>query len=488
MLRRSAGRRIAAAAIVLLWVVMMALLLQREVLVPQWTPEAASVPAGPSETWLGIFLPGRERVGFVHSQTQHGRGDRTVRINAQCRLPILDTDNDIVVRGTAVVNDLEGLRSFDFTADASGQVLGMRGTIENGVLRAVFETGGEDIPFDMPVGDAVMLASNIGGAYSLPQLEVGEAVNVKTLDPMTFSMGEARVACVAEETLTIAGEQVKTKKLVSESWGTKSTLWATPSGEVVRAETPLGFTLEVVTPEVALTPIEGGSGADLLELVAVRPTGERPFRGAGLLEVSLSGLPEDVRPVESGSLRSIAPDRYRITRPEAPQDEAERESAPEAALADEPLVQRDHPLIQELSHALTEGAVGQWDRAQRIYEWVYRELDKTPVASVPSALEVLATREGDCNEHTVLYTSLARAAGVPTRMAIGVVWSDDLDGFYYHAWPEVAIGGAWIGIDPTLGQEVADATHIKFFDGGIETWPRLLPYLGQVEIHVLRVE
>ena len=68
------------------------------------------------------------------------------------------------------------------------------------------------------------------------------------------------------------------------------------------------------------------------------------------------------------------------------------------------------------------------------------------------------------------------------------MWSDELDGFYYHAWPEVHLDGRWIWMDPTLDQPLADATHIKLLNGGIESWPRLLPYLGQLEIEVLEVE
>jgi transglutaminase-like putative cysteine protease len=125
-----------------------------------------------------------------------------------------------------------------------------------------------------------------------------------------------------------------------------------------------------------------------------------------------------------------------------------------------------------------------WTRAVRIHEWVYQQVEKTPTLSIPSALDVLEQRRGDCNEHAVLYTALARAAGIPTRIAIGLVWSDELDGFFYHAWPEVYTGARWRWIDPTLGQEVADATHVKLLEGGIESWPQLLPFLGKVEVRV----
>jgi transglutaminase-like putative cysteine protease len=73
---------------------------------------------------------------------------------------------------------------------------------------------------------------------------------------------------------------------------------------------------------------------------------------------------------------------------------------------------------------------------------------------VPVAAEVLRRMSGDCNEHTALYVALARAAGIPSRVALGLVYEDGF--FCYHAWPEI-YAGRWIAVDPTLGQFPADA-------------------------------
>jgi len=122
-----------------------------------------------------------------------------------------------------------------------------------------------------------------------------------------------------------------------------------------------------------------------------------------------------------------------------------------------------------------------------LHYWIYENIDKVIVLSFPSALDVLESREGDCNEHTVLFAALSRTLDIPTRIAIGAVWSDELEGFYYHAWPEVYVEG-WIAMDPRLGQEIADATHIKLLTGSIEVWPRLVSYLGQLQVEVLEIE
>ena len=81
------------------------------------------------------------------------------------------------------------------------------------------------------------------------------------------------------------------------------------------------------------------------------------------------------------------------------------------------------------------------------------------------------------------------AAGRPARSQLGLVYSVvyGQGGFYYHAWPEVFVG-EWGRMDPTLGQPVADGTHIMFVEGGIGQWSEILPLVGTIRIEVLDVE
>jgi transglutaminase/protease-like cytokinesis protein 3 len=119
---------------------------------------------------------------------------------------------------------------------------------------------------------------------------------------------------------------------------------------------------------------------------------------------------------------------------------------------------------------------------RKLLDWTYTTLDKTPTIGMPTALEALESRKGDCNEHAVLFTALARAAGIPARVAAGVVYLDGA--FYYHAWSEVWLG-QWVAVDPTFGQLPADATHVKFIEGGPEQHLGLLKVIGQVGMEIV---
>jgi transglutaminase-like putative cysteine protease len=117
-----------------------------------------------------------------------------------------------------------------------------------------------------------------------------------------------------------------------------------------------------------------------------------------------------------------------------------------------------------------------------LLHWTYTEIEKTPTVSLPTALEVLDSKRGDCNEHAVLFTALARAAGIPARVVAGVVYLDGA--FYYHAWSEVWLG-QWVAVDPTFQQMPADATHVKFVEGGPEQHMTLLKVIGQIKMEVV---
>ena len=117
---------------------------------------------------------------------------------------------------------------------------------------------------------------------------------------------------------------------------------------------------------------------------------------------------------------------------------------------------------------------------------MFQNVAKVPTIGVPNGLEVLDTRQGDCNEHTALYGSLARAVGIPSRIAAGLVWSDQLgDAFHYHAWPEVELGGEWISVDPTFGQFPADAAPLKLVTGVLDRQVQIMQVMGRIQITVV---
>jgi transglutaminase-like putative cysteine protease len=489
---------IVSAVVLGFWLVMTALLLKREVFVPRLPMDGhRAALSEPRESWMGVYLPGGRRVGFVQTRTApRDRGDTEgaeTTMLADLELSLLGEAARIRMSGTAWTA-LDGKRSqFEFAVRSGPHNLQLEGTVAGGYLDGRVRTAGEVIPLRVPVDSNPLLSGGFGNLLSVPALEPGDEYVVNTFDPMTLSVTSARLSYAGKESIDVAGESVPATVVNVTTSGMPVKVWVDERGDVVRAETPYGFTLARITPEEAAAGIDSqgqAASADLLSALAIRPRGETPFRGARTMRFHVSGLePGQALPTDDTQSR-VGDDFYAIEVPDEPglaTEQALPEGDWDEFFASDALIQANHLQINVQARTIVGDATDPWQRALAIYQWVYENIEKRSVLSVPSALDVLRTRQGDCNEHTVLFTALARSAGIPTRIALGVVWSEELDGFYYHAWPEVYMG-RWIGMDPTLGQPIADATHVKLVTGDIAQWARILPYLGRLQLEITEIQ
>ncbi len=494
---RPGTRWLIGTSIVGFWLLMTGLLLRRELGVRHLVAEPAARLETPTESWMGIYLEPQQRIGHVHvrqsPEERQGLAGVRMTLDAEMRLNLMGKSTDLELAGFVWRPYDRPEAEFDFAIRSAEYDFQIHGGLGGGELKAEVVSAGETFPLSLPVAGEMVFASGFGATFELPALEVGEEVRLESFDPLTLSKSPARVRCLARESLDLGAGPIATRRLQVTMGGIRSLAWIDEAGEVVRAETPVGLVMQRIDgPRDELAAPTGEGLEELLGRTAIRPSGERPFRTARTMTVEIRGRDAgalDERPLpEDRTQVSLGGHRYRLTVPPAPVTAAEPVASDAGFLAADTFVQADHPTIRRQAADIVAGEADPWRRALAIHDWVFTRIDKEPVVSIPSALEVLEKRRGDCNEHTVLFTALARAANLPTRIAIGIVWSDELDGFYYHAWPEVHLDGRWIWMDPTLDQPLADATHLKLLNGGIESWPRLLPYLGQLEIEVLEIE
>jgi len=77
--------------------------------------------------------------------------------------------------------------------------------------------------------------------------------------------------------------------------------------------------------------------------------------------------------------------------------------------------------------------------------------NKTGTRGFDVASRVAEMREGDCTEHAVLLTALARAAGFPARVVVGVAILQDRGSInaFGHAWSEIYQNTKWRRADAT---------------------------------------
>jgi hypothetical protein len=101
------------------------------------------------------------------------------------------------------------------------------------------------------------------------------------------------------------------------------------------------------------------------------------------------------------------------------------------------------------------------EKVDRLVHFVSKYVADVLCPTEPPVLEIIASRKGDCSEHSKLFAALARAAGIPTRQVGGLMYmGDDVRAFGGHAWDEVVLDGKWVPVDPTWDETLADAGRI----------------------------
>ena len=122
-------------------------------------------------------------------------------------------------------------------------------------------------------------------------------------------------------------------------------------------------------------------------------------------------------------------------------------------------VQSDDADIQRVARDNVGPAAAPVMKAKQLTAWVFKNITKKDYnVGFASAKETLLSREGDCKEHAMLLAALLRAAGIPSRVAVGVTyWKGQ---FFGHMWTEAYLND-WTAFDATEPGDAVDATHIK---------------------------
>ena len=126
----------------------------------------------------------------------------------------------------------------------------------------------------------------------------------------------------------------------------------------------------------------------------------------------------------------------------------------------------DDPRVLTLAQRAVAGLLDRHRQAEALTLFVHDHLRYHDSDSARTVYDTLRERRGDCTEFADLYTTLARAVGLPARTVVGLVYRANEQAFAAHAWNEVAIDGMWRGVDPTWGATRLDATHLRLPDDG----------------------
>jgi transglutaminase-like putative cysteine protease len=492
-LPRSVTRPLSILALVA-WVATMGAVINRSYLQASSRNLATDLAKyGSTAQWRGVYYRG-EKIGFTVSQVQATDDGFELQEDGRLQFSLLGATEFAVLRTSAHVDRNFALKSFDFSLNPGSGPMSIKGRLDG--LTLSLEIGGAagSRTETRTLAEPPALMLSVGRRLAAEGLVAGTTKQWMVFDPATLKNAPVRLAVGAREVVTVATRRpIPAFKVDMTFSGMTSTAWITDTGEIVREESPMGLITVLETQEQATAlAVSNNMREDMLEAAAIVPVMGRQQRiveprDVKRLRLRLTGVDLSNADV-NGSGQTMTGDIIELTDP--------RDLKPGPVPADlarylqpEPFIESDAPEIRAEAERMVAGATGVRARAERLTREVNSLVDKKPTVSLPSALEVLRTKVGDCNEHTALFVALARSIGIPARINVGVAYVRGA--FYYHAWPEVYIeeGGAgmWLPVDPTFNQFPADTTHLRLARGGLDQQAAIIPMIGKVKMFVTEV-
>jgi transglutaminase-like putative cysteine protease len=512
-----------AATVLAVWAGGLALLLHREFLRPDVDRLAeAGIRVSPGEAYFGV-MQGERQIGFASSIIDTTPTSIISTDYFVADIPVGGRRQRATAQSRVTLSRGLRLKAFEVRVTAEGAPLRTSGIVDGDSVLRVTVVSGDDPPDSQRVSltGPILLPTLVPLAVALTdEPDVGRSYRLPVFDPIGLEVRDVRVAVRAESTFVVSDSAIfdaasgrwrGALPATVRSWRVAAqgddgepdglSAWIDEQGRILHTHY-LGFELRRMPYEEAFVNWRRAAGTDsasaapvdttedILETTAIGAQRLREVRDIAQMRVRLSGA--SLRGFDlNGFRQQLEGDTLSIRR-EQPSMLDARYTLPyqpgrtsRGLIDPEPLIQSDAPEIVALAQRIKGNETRPRVVAERINRWVHDSLEKEIRFGIPSALEVLRSRRGDCNEHTQLFIALARAAGIPARAAAGLAYINGK--FYYHAWPEIILR-SWVAVDPTFGQFPADAAHLRFIVGGLSRQAELLRLMGALQIDVLTTQ
>ncbi|MFO0889752.1 MAG: transglutaminase-like domain-containing protein [Isosphaeraceae bacterium] len=449
------------------------------------------------EAWDAVFLKGN-KIGYVHTFVERvsERGRELYRVRVDQVFSFRRLDDQVTMKliyGTIETPEGEVLR-LDTRTLASENEIRVHGDAIKGQMKLVMEIEGVRKPQEV----IIPWGKDVRGPYAAEQsmarkpMTEGESRTIKMYIPDLNKVADFtfRAGPIAEIPLGDGSRRPLRRVDQTASLEGKprpelgATLWVDSGGQVLKLETDMmgGIVMYRTTKEGATAPAPRSQARYDEIRNTIIPIGKvisEPRRTSYVqYRITLKdGDPSGIFPADGRQAIGPGPDKNSLILnvfSRGPQD-GNPDPSPVDPKYLEPngIITSDDERIATLTARATRGATDPWDKAVKISHWVFENIrEKNFAIAFAPAAEVARNLTGDCSEHAVLAAAMCRHAGIPSRVAVGLLYVDNdrqrLKGFGYHVWHEVFINQRWIALDSSWDQSLVDATHIKLGDTGLE--------------------
>ena len=437
-----------------------------------------------SEEWLGVYIQDRkighvrtssEKIGDEYRFTQSGetevaRDGRTIKNTSSFKCL-----TDLTYR----------IKSFEFESGSGDTWFKSHGELDkDNVLLVFLETEKQKKTETVDIQGQPYLSATLKHALIARGLEKGMRFSIPLLD--IFSLRVTDTAVEVQGLIPVkAGINVNTvyQLKIGNNYS-----WISDDGITLKEKTASGV-MYLAEKEATAISKDSRPFFDYLSLPVLKSDKllSDP-EGLSSLKVRLAGIDMSRYPLLNEGRQILAGDILQIRKENDAALKEKTYALPYQGkdlglfLSPTPFVQSDHHTIIYNAKKFVAVEKNALSLARFLTSNLFLTVTKTPSFHIIPAMDIFNIRAGESNEHTVLFTSFARAGGIPSRMVGGLVY---LNGhFYYHTWPEVWLG-QWVSADPTMGQFPADVTHIRLMEGDMDELATLGEVIRDMKIDIM---
>lgn len=452
----------------------------------------------PTHTWMGVYM-GQNKIGYMHLVVDRDKfeGRDVYRVDNEflTKLKMLGTDVQQEVTTTLYTDDKFSPIFELFKMSSAGRTTAVEARFTPRSIECKLLSDGTETKKSVPIPEGVSLVGDSMYGLGTSNLKMGQSVKLSYFSPLTIAIEEMSMTAVRREQVDVKGKVYDTVVVKNKTPMGEMTNWQMDNGDLVKVEAIMGMVMLRETRDEALkgmlddyTPPD-----DLAVLTSVKVDRDIPNPSRlREMKIKLIGI-DDKALVKNDKRQSVSFDNKTKSATYAIKANSFQQSKSvklpikgddyAALLSTAPYIQTDDPAIKEQAKKIVGKETSAYKAATRIRAWIKGNMVPRADSGVPrSAVDILNKPTGVCRDYAILYTALARAAGIPTRLVAGLVYMNG--SFYYHAWAESFVG-EWVPFDATLSTDFVDATHIKLTEGHATSMFEMAQIIGKLKAEVI---